>query len=88
MIKFYLSIYYLSNGATACGLFLAMSFILEKIKMDHECDVCQAVRYVRHNRKQFVRDKVPYFNKGIYMHVNFIFFRNNLYFCTKQQWSI
>ncbi|XP_049826654.1 receptor-type tyrosine-protein phosphatase epsilon-like isoform X1 [Aethina tumida] len=45
------------NGATACGLFLAMSFILEKIKMDHECDVCQAVRYVRHNRKQFVRDK-------------------------------
>ncbi|KYB26638.1 receptor-type tyrosine-protein phosphatase F isoform X2 [Tribolium castaneum] len=42
------------DGALASGLYVSMSFILEKIKLEQVCDVCQAVRIVRHNRKQFV----------------------------------
>ncbi|KAF2895512.1 hypothetical protein ILUMI_10660 [Ignelater luminosus] len=44
------------DGATACGVFAALSFLIEKIKLEQICDVCLAVRTVRHNRKQFVRN--------------------------------
>ncbi|KAK5647799.1 hypothetical protein RI129_002691 [Pyrocoelia pectoralis] len=45
------------NGATACGLFLALTFLIEKILLEQQCDVCLAVRAVRRNRKQFVNEK-------------------------------
>lgn len=33
---------------------MALAFLVEKIKLEQECDVCQAVRMVRQNREQFV----------------------------------
>lgn len=47
-----------SDGATACGVFVALSFVIEKIKLEQICDVCLAVRTVRHNRKQFTTNVV------------------------------
>ncbi|KAJ8980148.1 hypothetical protein NQ317_014642, partial [Molorchus minor] len=47
----------ISDGATASGLYIAMSFIIEKMKLEHECDVCLAVRTIRHKRKEFVRNR-------------------------------
>lgn len=44
-----------SDGTNACGLFVAMCFIIDKIKMEQVCDVCLAVNTVRHSRKEFVR---------------------------------
>ncbi|GLV36278.1 Leukocyte-antigen-related-like [Carabus blaptoides fortunei] len=45
------------NGATASGLFVAMSFVIEKVKLEQHCDPCLAVRVIRRNRKQFITDK-------------------------------
>ncbi|PSN51469.1 Receptor-type tyrosine-protein phosphatase T [Blattella germanica] len=42
------------DGATASGYFVALAFLIEKIKLEQQCDVCQAVRTVRQNREQFV----------------------------------
>lgn len=42
------------DGAKTCGYFLALAFLVEKIKLEQECDVCHAVRMVRQNREQFV----------------------------------
>jgi len=33
---------------------LALAFLVEKIKLEQECDVCHAVRMVRQNRQHFV----------------------------------
>lgn len=33
---------------------MALAFLVEKIKLEQECDVCHAVRMVRQNREQFV----------------------------------
>jgi protein tyrosine phosphatase len=44
------------DGVTASGLFMAMSFVIEKMKLEQICDVCQAVRTIRHNRQQFVQN--------------------------------
>ncbi|KAF2893956.1 hypothetical protein ILUMI_12217 [Ignelater luminosus] len=44
------------DGAKACGLFIALSFVIGNIKLEQECDVCLAVRTVRRNRKQFVTE--------------------------------
>ncbi|XP_050510291.1 tyrosine-protein phosphatase 69D-like isoform X2 [Diabrotica virgifera virgifera] len=48
------------DGAKASGLYLALSFIIEKMKLEQECDVCLAVRTVRHSRKQFVTTEEQY----------------------------
>ncbi|CAG9859658.1 unnamed protein product [Phyllotreta striolata] len=48
------------DGARACGLFVALSFIIEQMKLEQECDVCLAVRSVRHSRKQFVETEEQY----------------------------
>ncbi|KAK9751442.1 Protein-tyrosine phosphatase [Popillia japonica] len=48
------------DGAKACGLYVAMCFIVDKIKMEQICDVCLAVRTVRHSRKEFVRNAEQY----------------------------
>ncbi|RZC38749.1 receptor-type tyrosine-protein phosphatase F-like [Asbolus verrucosus] len=45
------------DGAKASGLYMAMDFIIEKMKLEQSCDACQAVRTIRHNRSQFVRNE-------------------------------
>ncbi|XP_028050002.2 receptor-type tyrosine-protein phosphatase T [Monomorium pharaonis] len=43
------------DGVTGCGLYLALSFLLERMAVERECDVCLAVRAVRRSRPDFVR---------------------------------
>ncbi|KAL6261513.1 hypothetical protein P5V15_006601 [Pogonomyrmex californicus] len=43
------------DGITGCGLYLALSFLLERMAVERECDVCLAVRAVRRSRPDFVR---------------------------------
>ncbi|XP_043262792.1 receptor-type tyrosine-protein phosphatase F-like [Colletes gigas] len=43
------------DGVTGCGLYLALSFLLEKMAVERECDVCLAIRAVRRSRPDFVR---------------------------------
>ncbi|XP_060520654.1 receptor-type tyrosine-protein phosphatase delta-like isoform X2 [Cylas formicarius] len=45
------------DGAKGSGLYVAMSFLIEKIKLEQEFDVCQAIRSIRNSRKQFVNSK-------------------------------
>ncbi|CAG2065038.1 unnamed protein product, partial [Timema podura] len=42
------------DGTKSCGLFLAVAFLVEKIKLEQQCDVCHAVRTIRQNREQFI----------------------------------
>lgn len=44
-----------SDGTRACGLYMALCYLLEKIKSEHICDVCLAVQTVRQSRREFVR---------------------------------
>ncbi|XP_044263828.1 uncharacterized protein LOC123010780 isoform X2 [Tribolium madens] len=44
------------DGATASGLFTALAYLLEKINMDHRCDVFTAVKTVKQNRVQFLQN--------------------------------
>ncbi|KRT85954.1 tyrosine phosphatase [Oryctes borbonicus] len=43
------------DGAHASGLYTSMSCVVDKIKMEHVCDVCLAVRIVKRSRGEFVR---------------------------------
>ncbi|XP_068895202.1 receptor-type tyrosine-protein phosphatase S-like isoform X10 [Tenebrio molitor] len=43
------------DGATASGLFAALAYLLEKMNMDHNCDVFSAVKTVRQGRPQCVQ---------------------------------
>ncbi|XP_072767764.1 receptor-type tyrosine-protein phosphatase S-like isoform X2 [Anoplolepis gracilipes] len=43
------------DGVTGCGLYLALSFLLERMAVERECDVCLAVRAVRRSRPDFVQ---------------------------------
>ncbi|KAK9883941.1 hypothetical protein WA026_004881 [Henosepilachna vigintioctopunctata] len=45
------------DGATASGVFVALSSVIERMRIEKQCDICTAVRMVRHNRKQFVGDQ-------------------------------
>ncbi|KAJ8925506.1 hypothetical protein NQ315_009345, partial [Exocentrus adspersus] len=45
------------DGVTASGLYIAATFLIDKMKLEHECDVCLAVRTIRHNRREFVRNE-------------------------------
>ncbi|XP_011700874.1 PREDICTED: receptor-type tyrosine-protein phosphatase S-like [Wasmannia auropunctata] len=42
------------DGVTGCGLYLALNFLLERMAVERECDVCLAVRAVRRSRPDFV----------------------------------
>ncbi|XP_011644954.1 receptor-type tyrosine-protein phosphatase kappa-like [Pogonomyrmex barbatus] len=42
------------DGVTGCGLYLALSFLLERMAIERECDVCMAVRAVKRSRPDFV----------------------------------
>ncbi|GJQ88521.1 hypothetical protein Trydic_g4932 [Trypoxylus dichotomus] len=44
------------DGARASGLFAALCFLIDRIKLEQICDVSLAVSTVRQSRKQFVRD--------------------------------
>ncbi|KRT85013.1 tyrosine phosphatase, partial [Oryctes borbonicus] len=44
------------DGARASGLFAALCFLIDRIKLEQICDVPLAVSTVRQSRKQFVRD--------------------------------
>ncbi|CAH1129985.1 unnamed protein product [Ceutorhynchus assimilis] len=59
------------DGVTACGLFTAMSFLIEKIKLEQECDVCQAIRTIRTSRKQFcnTKDQLQFLYKASILYV-------------------
>ncbi|CAH1975947.1 unnamed protein product [Acanthoscelides obtectus] len=48
------------DGVNASGLYIALSFLIEKMKLEHECDVCQAVRNIRHIRRQFISKQEQY----------------------------
>nr|XP_023014802.1 receptor-type tyrosine-protein phosphatase kappa-like [Leptinotarsa decemlineata] len=48
------------DGATASGLYLAMTFLIEKMKLEQDCDVCLAVRTIRHSRQEFVTTEEQY----------------------------
>lgn len=43
------------DGVTGCGLYLALSFLLERMAVERECDVCLAIRAVRRSRHDFVK---------------------------------
>jgi hypothetical protein len=47
-----------SDGATASGLFAALAYLLEKMNIDHNCDVFSAVKTVRQGRPQCVQSVV------------------------------
>ncbi|XP_026482825.1 receptor-type tyrosine-protein phosphatase kappa-like [Ctenocephalides felis] len=49
-----------NDGATACGLFAALVFVIEKMRIDDECDVPLALRTIRKYRKEFVRKEEQY----------------------------
>ncbi|KZC07125.1 Receptor-type tyrosine-protein phosphatase T [Dufourea novaeangliae] len=42
------------DGVTACGLYLALCFLLERMAVERECDVCLSIRAVRRSREDFV----------------------------------
>ena len=43
------------DGVTGCGLYLALSFLLERMAVERECDVCLAIRAIRRSRTDFVQ---------------------------------
>ncbi|XP_011308081.1 receptor-type tyrosine-protein phosphatase T isoform X2 [Fopius arisanus] len=43
------------DGVTNCGLYLTLSFLLERMGLERECDVCLAIRAVRRSRSDFCR---------------------------------
>lgn len=48
----------ISDGVTGCGLYLALSFLLEKMTIERECDVVLAIRAVKRSRPDFVKSLV------------------------------
>lgn len=45
------------DGASACGIYAALSFLIEKMKLENCFDVCEAIKIIRRNRKQFITDE-------------------------------
>ncbi|XP_034938749.1 LOW QUALITY PROTEIN: receptor-type tyrosine-protein phosphatase T-like [Chelonus insularis] len=43
------------DGVTGCGLYLALSFLLERMGLERECDVCLAIRAIRRSRSDFCK---------------------------------
>lgn len=50
----------ISDGVTGCGLYLALSFLLERMAVERECDVCLAIRAIRRSRSDFVQSLVSF----------------------------
>ena len=49
------------NGASKSGILAAMCLILERLELDLEVDVYQAVKQIRINRPQFIENFVSCF---------------------------
>lgn len=60
-----------SDGATASGIYIALSRIYDQIEQQNECDVCQTVQELRTYRKEFIQTKVSY------LYGNYLFFFQN-----------
>ncbi|GJQ69948.1 hypothetical protein Trydic_g22475 [Trypoxylus dichotomus] len=43
------------DGAHASGLYTSLCCLIDKVRIEHVCDVCLAVRIVRRSRKEFMR---------------------------------
>ncbi|XP_015127343.1 receptor-type tyrosine-protein phosphatase F [Diachasma alloeum] len=43
------------DGVRNCGLYLALSFLLERMGLERECDVCLAIRAIRRSRPDFCK---------------------------------
>lgn len=61
ILKKKVKIKFSSDGVTGCGLYLALSFLLERMAVERECDVCLAVKAIRRSRPDFVRSLVIYY---------------------------
>ncbi|XP_065345291.1 receptor-type tyrosine-protein phosphatase kappa-like [Cloeon dipterum] len=48
------------DGVTACGLFLGIGFVIEKIKLENKVDVGLAVRTLRKSRPAFLSSEMQY----------------------------
>jgi protein tyrosine phosphatase len=48
------------NGADQSGLYCAVSYMLERLKLEQEVDVFQSTKHVRINRPQLVPSKIQY----------------------------
>ncbi|GJQ69944.1 hypothetical protein Trydic_g22473 [Trypoxylus dichotomus] len=48
------------DGSRASGLYTSLCCLIDKIKMEQVCDVCLAVRTVRHSRTEFVREAAQF----------------------------
>ncbi|XP_046613880.1 uncharacterized protein LOC124302123 [Neodiprion virginianus] len=48
------------DGVTECGLYLALSILLERMSVEQECDVISAVRAIRQSRREFVYSKAQF----------------------------
>ncbi|XP_011640089.2 receptor-type tyrosine-protein phosphatase kappa-like [Pogonomyrmex barbatus] len=66
------------DGVTGCGLYLAMSFLLERMAIKRECDVCMAVRVVKRARSDFVHslEQLEYLYNAALIFVNFESYAN------------
>ncbi|XP_046417564.1 receptor-type tyrosine-protein phosphatase delta-like [Neodiprion fabricii] len=67
------------DGVTACGLYLALSFLLERMAVERECDVISAVRAVRRSRPKFVQSLEQFnylYDAAINYHESFATYAN------------
>ncbi|KAL6263954.1 hypothetical protein P5V15_004035 [Pogonomyrmex californicus] len=66
------------DGVTGCGLYLAMSFLLERMAIKRECDVCMAVRVVKQSRSDFVHslEQLEYLYNAALIFMNFESYAN------------
>ncbi|XP_065344235.1 receptor-type tyrosine-protein phosphatase T-like [Cloeon dipterum] len=48
------------DGVTACGLFLGIGFVIEKIKLENKVDVGLAVRTLRKSRPAFLSSEIQF----------------------------
>ncbi|KAL3285695.1 hypothetical protein HHI36_000226 [Cryptolaemus montrouzieri] len=49
------------DGVSASGVYVALSLLIYKMKIELICDICLAVRTARHDRKQFINDDRQFF---------------------------
>ncbi|KAK9883913.1 hypothetical protein WA026_004856 [Henosepilachna vigintioctopunctata] len=48
------------DGFIASGIYVALSYIIQRMKMEEVCDVCLSVRRIRHSREEFIANDVQY----------------------------
>ena len=54
-----------SDGAGRSGTFIAISILMEQLKLEHSIDVFQTIKKIRATRPEFVQTEVFYFNFNI-----------------------